>query len=139
MVTGGIAPNNAGRVKYFAAKLDSPDEVFRHKIVADAVHEADGKIALQILHSGRYAYHHQAVAPSAIKSPISPFTPAALSAAEVEQTISDFVRCAELAAEAGYDGVEVMGSEGYLINQVHASHPLNTHVNNPVFVLGPEY
>ena len=107
MVTGGIAPNNAGRVKYLAAKLDSPNEVFRHKIVTESVHEAGGKICLQILHSGRYGYHHWAVSSSPIKSPISMFTPKALSSSGVEQTISDFVRCAELASEAGYDGVEV--------------------------------
>jgi 2,4-dienoyl-CoA reductase (NADPH2) len=117
IVTGGIAPNNAGRVKYMAAKLDSPDEVFQHKIVTKGVHEADGKICLQILHSGRYAYHHGAVSSSPIKSPISMFTPTALTSSGVDQTINDFVNCAELAAEAGYDGVEVMGSEGYLINQ----------------------
>lgn len=104
-------------MKYFAAKLDSDNEAARHQAVAEAVHAADGKIALQILHAGRYAYHHNAVGPSAIKSPISMFTPSALSSSGVEDTISDFVRCAELAAKAGYDGVEVMGSEGYLINQ----------------------
>lgn len=121
MVTGGVAPNNAGRVKYLAAKLNSKSEVAQHKVVSQAVHAAGGKIAMQILHSGRYGYHHWSVAPSPLKSPISWFTPHALSSREVEGTIEDFVRCAALAQEAGYDGVEVMGSEGYLINQFIAA------------------
>ncbi|EDQ89808.1 uncharacterized protein MONBRDRAFT_16735 [Monosiga brevicollis MX1] len=117
MVTGGVAPNRTGRVSPFASKLTYSWEAKRHRIVTDAVHEHGSKIAMQILHSGRYAYHPFPVAPSKIKSPISFFTPRALSEAGIESTIDDYCRCAELAREAGYDGVEVMGSEGYLINQ----------------------
>lgn len=117
MVTGGIAPNRAGRVSPFAAKLTTKWEANRHKIVTEAVHKHDSKICMQILHSGRYGYHPFAVAPSKIKSAISWFTPRPLSDRQVEATIDDYVRCAELARVAGYDGVEVMGSEGYLINQ----------------------
>lgn len=100
-----------------ASKLTNKSEVGAHRVVPQAVHEHGGKIAMQILHTGRYGYHHWAVAPSALKSPIGWFTPHALTTKEVYSTIDDFVRCAELAKEAGYDGVEVMGSEGYLINQ----------------------
>lgn len=117
IVTGGIAPNRAGWVAPFAAKLTNSSEVKKHQIVTKAVHEADGKICMQILHAGRYAYHPLAVAPSAIKSPISPFKPWKLTGGGVERTIRAYVRCAALAREAGYDGVEVMGSEGYLINE----------------------
>eukprot|EP00045_Choanoeca_perplexa_P011633 m.124278 g.124278 ORF g.124278 m.124278 type:complete len:679 (+) comp15701_c0_seq1:135-2171(+) len=117
MVTGGIAPNRRGRVSPFASKLTYKWEALRHRDVTAAVHQHDAKICMQILHSGRYAYHPFAVAPSKIKSPISLFTPKALSDQEVEATIDDYVRCAELARVANYDGVEVMGSEGYLINQ----------------------
>ncbi|GBG31985.1 12-oxophytodienoate reductase-like protein [Hondaea fermentalgiana] len=117
LVTGGISPNNAGRVTYMAAKMSTPSDRDKHKAVTEAVHAEDGRIAMQILHSGRYAYHHWAVGPSPLKSPISMVTPKALSSSDVEDTIDDFVRSAELAGEAGYDGVEVMGSEGYLINQ----------------------
>ena len=117
MVTGGFAPDRAGWVKPFAGKLSNRWEVFKHRYITDAVHEAGGRIALQILHSGRYGYHPLAVAPSAKKSPISPFKPRALSARGVERTIASFVNCAVRAKQAGYDGVEVMGSEGYLINQ----------------------
>ncbi|MBM75495.1 MAG: NADPH-dependent 2,4-dienoyl-CoA reductase [Proteobacteria bacterium] len=117
IVTGGIAPNRAGWVKPLAAKLSNRYEAFKHQVVTDAVHQAGGKIAMQILHAGRYAYHPFAVAPSKIKSPISPFTPWELSGSGVERTIRDFITCAALAKKAGYDGVEVMGSEGYLINQ----------------------
>lgn len=120
-VTGGIAPNNAGRVTYMAAKLSTAREMRKHQCVAEAVHSEGGKIAMQILHSGRYGYHHWAVAPSAVKSPISMFKPKALSGGDVERTIDDFVTCAQLASEAGYDGVEIMGSEGYLINQFIAA------------------
>ncbi|HJN77114.1 MAG TPA: NADPH-dependent 2,4-dienoyl-CoA reductase [Myxococcota bacterium] len=117
IVTGGIAPNRAGWGKPFAAKLAGPGEVKRHRQVTDAVHAAGGHIAMQILHTGRYAYHPFSVAPSRIKSPITPFTPRALSTSGVEGQIEDFVRCGVLAKEAGYDGVEVMGSEGYFINE----------------------
>jgi 2,4-dienoyl-CoA reductase (NADPH2) len=117
IVTGGIAPNRAGWTGPFANKLTSSSEARQHKIVTDAVHAADGKICMQILHSGRYGYHPLAVAPSGIKSPISPFKPWTLTGGGVRRTIKDFVNCAALAQEAGYDGVEIMGSEGYLINQ----------------------
>ena len=117
MVTGGIAPNRAGWVAPFSGKLSSKREVARHRLVTDAVHEHNGRICMQILHAGRYGYHPINVAPSAIKSPISPFKPWKLSTRGVEKQIRDFVRCAKLAQMAGYDGVEVMGSEGYLINQ----------------------
>ena len=117
IVTGGISPDWSGMVKPFAAKLTNRREVARHKQVADAVHAEGGRIAMQILHAGRYGYQPLAVAPSRLKSPISPFTPWALSKRGVERTIDHFVRAASLAQEAGYDGVEVMGSEGYLINE----------------------
>ncbi len=117
MVTGGIAPNRAGWTAPFAGKLTTRREIARHRLITDAVHAEDGKICMQILHAGRYGYHPLVVAPSAVKSPISPFKPRALSAGGVERQISDFVRCAKLAREAGYDGVEIMGSEGYFINE----------------------
>ncbi|WP_406859186.1 NADPH-dependent 2,4-dienoyl-CoA reductase [Streptomyces sp. HUAS MG47] len=121
IVTGGIAPNDAGRPWDGGAKLTTDDEVVEHRLITDAVHAEGGRIAMQILHFGRYAYHEGLVAPSAIKAPISPFVPNELSDAEVEQTVEDYARCAELAKAAGYDGVEVMGSEGYLINEFIAS------------------
>jgi 2,4-dienoyl-CoA reductase (NADPH2) len=117
IVTGGIAPNFAGRLEPRAAQLSYSWQVARHRIVTDAVHGAGGRIALQILHAGRYAYHPLSVAPSALRSPITPFRPRALTRWGIRRTISRYVRCAELAREAGYDGVEIMGSEGYLINQ----------------------
>jgi 2,4-dienoyl-CoA reductase (NADPH2) len=117
MVTGGIAPNAVGWTKPFAGMLSARRHVPRHRLVTEAVHQAGGRICMQILHTGRYAYHPLAVAPSRLKAPISPFTPRELSGRGVERQISAFVRCAELAQEAGYDGVEVMGSEGYFINQ----------------------
>jgi 2,4-dienoyl-CoA reductase (NADPH2) len=117
IVTGGIAPNFAGRLEPNASQLSFPWQATKHRQVTDAVHDAGGKIALQILHAGRYAYHPLAVAPSAIRSPITPFTPRALSAWGIERTLAAYVRCARLARRAGYDGVEIMGSEGYLINQ----------------------
>jgi 2,4-dienoyl-CoA reductase (NADPH2) len=117
MVTGGFAPNIVGWVKPFAGMLVSNGAAKRHKTVTAAVHAEGGKLALQILHAGRYAYHPFAVAPSPVKSPISPFRPRELSAAGVERQIKAFVRCAQLAREAGYDGVEIMGSEGYFINE----------------------
>ncbi|MGX1881387.1 oxidoreductase [Streptomyces sp. NPDC055287] len=122
MVTGGIAPNDRGRPYPGGAKLTTPEEAAQHRQVTDAVHREGGRIALQILHFGRYAYHPDLVAPSAIQAPISPYTPNALTDAEVEETVEDFVRAADLAKSAGYDGVEIMGSEGYLINEFIAAH-----------------
>ncbi|WP_156722488.1 NADPH-dependent 2,4-dienoyl-CoA reductase [Streptomyces apocyni] len=117
IVTGGIAPNDAGRPYEGGAKLTTEAEAEKHAVVTEAVHREGGRIAMQILHFGRYAYHQDLVAPSALQAPISPFVPRALTDDEVEQTIEDFVRAAELARHAGYDGVEIMGSEGYLINE----------------------
>ncbi len=117
IVTGGIAPNRAGWVAPFSGKLSARREVPRHRLVTDAVHAADGKICMQILHTGRYGYHPLIVAPSALRAPINKFKPRQLGGGGVESQIGDFVRCATLARDAGYDGVEVMGSEGYLINQ----------------------
>jgi len=117
IVTGGIAPNFAGRVSPFGGQLSFSWQVNKHKQVTAAVHDAGGKIAMQILHTGRYAYHPFSVAPSAIKSPITPFRPKALSIRGINKTIRDFANCARLSKKAGYDGVEIMGSEGYLINQ----------------------
>ena len=117
MVTGGIAPNIEGWLKPLGGRLSMPWHVARHRKVTKAVHAEGGRICMQILHGGRYAYHPLSVAPSRIKSPITPFTPRALSNRGVERTIKDFVNCARLAQEAGYDGIEVMGSEGYLINE----------------------
>ncbi|MDP7111918.1 MAG: NADPH-dependent 2,4-dienoyl-CoA reductase [Myxococcota bacterium] len=117
MVTGGVAPNREGWLGPFGARLASGRQVRKHRKVTDAVHRDGGKIALQLLHAGRYGYHPLVVAPTAKKSPISPFKPRKLSARGVERTIDDFARTAANAREAGYDGVEVMGSEGYLINE----------------------
>ncbi|WP_300454933.1 NADPH-dependent 2,4-dienoyl-CoA reductase [Accumulibacter sp.] len=117
IVTGGIAPNQDGVVMPGAAVLENEAQAEKHRRITDAVHQADGKIAMQILHTGRYAYHRGAVAPSALQAPISPIRPRELSEEEIERTINDYTRCASLAQFAGYDGVEVMGSEGYLINQ----------------------
>ena len=117
MVTGGLAPNIAGWLKPFGGRLSMPWHVARHRKITRAVHADAGRICLQILHAGRYGYHPLSVAPSRIKSPITPFTPRALSARGVERTIRDFVACAQLAQDAGYDGIEIMGSEGYFINQ----------------------
>jgi 2,4-dienoyl-CoA reductase (NADPH2) len=117
MVTGGISPSIEGWLKPFGGRLSMPWHKARHRKLTDAVHGEGGRICMQILHAGRYGYHPLSVAPSKIKSPITPFTPRALSSRGVERTIRDFVRCARLAQEAGYDGVEVMGSEGYLINE----------------------
>lgn len=122
MVTGGFAPNIEGWLLPFASRLASRRAARPHRLITGAVHAAGGKIALQILHAGRYGYQPLLVAPSRIKSPITPFTPRALSAAGVERQIRAFVRCATLAREAGYDGVEVMGSEGYLLNQFLVTH-----------------
>lgn len=117
IVTGGFSPNDAGRIRAGAAKLSTLAEAEQHKIITQAVHEAGGKIALQILHTGRYSYQKDIVAPSAIQAPINPIMPKELSHQEILSTIDDFVNCAKLAQYAGYDGVEIMGSEGYLINE----------------------
>jgi 2,4-dienoyl-CoA reductase (NADPH2) len=122
IVTGGFAPNIEGWAAPFSGRLTTSAAADRHRPITSAVHAEGGRIALQILHTGRYGYHPLAVAPSRLKSPISPFTPRALSARGVERQIRAFVRCARLAREAGYDGVEVMGSEGYFINQFLARH-----------------
>lgn len=122
IVTGGVAPNIAGWTKPFAGTLATHSAAQRHKPIPAAVHAEGGKIALQILHTGRYGYHPFAVAPSPIKSPISPFAPRGLSSRGVERQIEAFVRCSLLAREAGYDGVEIMGSEGYFINQFLSLH-----------------
>ncbi|WP_392400479.1 FAD-dependent oxidoreductase [Aeromonas salmonicida] len=117
IVTGGIAPNLRGRLVPHGSQLSFPWQVAKHKKVTQAVHQEGGKIALQILHAGRYAYHPFSLAPSALKAPISPFKPRAMSERQIHGTIRDFASTAQLARAAGYDGVEVMGSEGYLINQ----------------------
>ena len=122
MVTGGMAPNAEGGVFPGAAGLFTAEDIANHRIVTDRVHAAGGKIAMQILHAGRYAYNPKCVAPSAIKSPISPFAPQELDADGIEKQISDIVTAAVRAREAGYDGVEVMGSEGYFINQFLVTH-----------------
>lgn len=121
IVTGGVSPNDDGVVFAHGTKLDTIEEAEKHKVITQAVHEAGGKIAMQILHTGRYSYQANIVAPSAIQAPINPIKPKALSSAEVQQTIDDFANCAKLAQYAGYDGVEIMGSEGYLINEFIAA------------------
>lgn len=122
IVTGGFAPNRAGWVKPFAGTMRSSADARAHQPITAGVHAHGGKIALQILHAGRYAYHPLSVAPSRIKSPITPFTPWALTTRGVEGQIQDFVDCARYAQDAGYDGVEIMGSEGYFINEFLATH-----------------
>ncbi len=122
MVTGGIAPSIRGWLAPLASSLVSSFQVGPHKKVTRAVHEADGKICMQILHAGRYGYHPFIVGPSTKKSPITPFKPKALSSSQVEREIKKFVRCANLARDAGYDGVEIMGSEGYLLNEFSSPH-----------------
>ena len=121
IVTGGISPNDDGVTFAGGSKLDSLEEAEKHKVITQAVHDAGGKIAMQILHTGRYSYQANNVAPSSIQAPINPVKPQALSTADVERTINDFAKCAQLAQTAGYDGVEVMGSEGYLINEFIAA------------------
>ncbi|MDO6515412.1 NADPH-dependent 2,4-dienoyl-CoA reductase [Neptuniibacter sp. 2_MG-2023] len=121
IVTGGIGPNKEGAVHGHAAQMANAEDVDNHKIVTEAVHDEGGKICMQILHTGRYAYNPQPVAPSALQAPINPFPPKELSEEDIEKQLNDFVRCATLAKEAGYDGVEIMGSEGYLLNQFIAS------------------
>ena len=122
MVTGGMAPNREGGVFPGAAGLFTPEDITNHRIVTDRVHDAGGRIAMQILHAGRYAYGKDCVAPSAIKSPISPFMPTALDEAGIEKQVSDIVTASARAREAGYDGVEIMGSEGYLLNEFLVAH-----------------
>ncbi|MGO1233746.1 MAG: FAD-dependent oxidoreductase, partial [Marinobacter sp.] len=121
-VTGGIGPNTEGAVFQHAAKMSTEEESDKHRVITDAVHQADGKICMQILHAGRYAYSPELVAPSAIQAPINPFTPKELDEAGIQKQIDDYVNCAALAQRAGYDGVEIMGSEGYLINQFIVKH-----------------
>src|SRR5690606_7788976 len=117
IVTGGFAPNRTGWLYPFASKMSTRAEARKHRIVTRAVHDEGGKIALQLLHAGRYAYHPFPVSASAVKAPINPFTPRAMSDRAIRRTIDGFACAAELAREADYDGVEIMGSEGYLINQ----------------------
>jgi len=121
MVTGGISPNDRGRPMKGGAMMTTEAEAEHHRCVTDAVHREGARIAMQILHFGRYSYQKNLVAPSALQAPINPYVPHALSTEEVEETIGDFVRCAALAKFAGYDGVEIMGSEGYLINEFIAA------------------
>ncbi|MCY4303742.1 MAG: NADPH-dependent 2,4-dienoyl-CoA reductase [Aestuariivita sp.] len=122
MITGGISPNKEGAVFPRAAMMTNTEDVIHHSILTERVHKENGKIIMQILHAGRYAYSPECVAPSRIKSPISPFFPKELSHDEIEKQIDDFVKSAYLAQQAGYDGVEIMGSEGYFINQFIVRH-----------------
>ena len=122
MVTGGYAPNVRGWLLPFGSMMTRSRQADRHRAVTDAVHAEGGAIALQILHAGRYGYTPLNVSASAVKSPITPFKPSALSTRGVERTVQDFVDAAKLARRAGYDGIEIMGSEGYLINQFLAAH-----------------
>lgn len=122
IVTGGIAPNAKGAVAKGGATLHDKAQLAHHQVLTQAVHDAGGKIALQILHAGRYSYQPDPVAPSAIQAPINRFAPRAMSTQDIAQTIDDFAQCAALAQQAGYDGVEIMGSEGYLINQFLVTH-----------------
>ncbi|PCI47599.1 MAG: NADPH-dependent 2,4-dienoyl-CoA reductase [Alphaproteobacteria bacterium] len=117
IVTGGIGPNRAASVHAGSRILETDEDVAHHKVITDAVHEADGKICMQILHTGRYAFNDKLIAPSAIKAPINPFVPREVTPQEIEEEIESFVRTSVLAQKAGYDGVEIMGSEGYFLNQ----------------------
>src|SRR4030095_11612593 len=117
IVTGGFSPNEAGNLGEHRAQFSTRDDAERHRVIPRAVHEAGARIVLQLLHSGRYGFHDRILAPSAIKSPINPQVPREMTLEEIESSLSDFVHAAELAREAGYDGVELMGSEGYLITQ----------------------
>ena len=117
MITGGVSPNEEGRLWPGAICFNQENEISKHKIITEAVHEAGGKIAMQILHAGRYGVHDKCVSASALQAPINIYTPRALSIEEIQQTVRDFIRCAELAEQAGYDGVEIMGSEGYFLHQ----------------------
>jgi len=125
IVTGGIAPNIQGWTGPFSARMSTKKHAKQHKIITDEVHKEGGKICMQILHAGRYGYHPFSVAPSAIKSPITPFKPFKLKQSGIKRTIRDFVNCAKLSKLAGYDGLEIMGSEGYLINQFIAERTNN--------------
>ena len=122
IVTGGVSPNWQGWLKPFSIRMTNTKHVKKHKIVTDAVHKEGGKICMQILHAGRYGYHPFSLAPSAIKSPITPFKPFRMSGRRIKSTIKDYANSAKLAQKAGYDGVEIMGSEGYLINQFIVKH-----------------
>jgi len=117
IVTGGISPNARGRLSPFGCQLSHFWQVSKHKQVTEAVHKYPTKICLQLLHAGRYSYHPFSVSSSKVKAPINPFTPSAMSVRQIKNTIKDFAHSSKLAAKAGYDGVEIMGSEGYLINQ----------------------
>lgn len=121
IVTGGIGPNRQGATGSDAACMETIEDVENHRIITDAVHKADGKICMQILHTGRYAYHEELIAPSPIQAPINAYVPNQLTTDEVDEQVEDFVRCSDLAQQAGYDGVEIMGSEGYFINQFIAA------------------
>ncbi|MGO2386033.1 MAG: NADPH-dependent 2,4-dienoyl-CoA reductase, partial [Psychrobacter sp.] len=122
MITGGISPNREGWLLPAGGTMNNKADVINHQRVTRAVHKHDSKIIMQILHSGRYGYHPFAVSSSPIKSPISPFKPRKMSIKNIEQTVKDYARSAKLAKQAGYDGVEIMGSEGYLLNQFLSSH-----------------
>ncbi|MFT2091851.1 FAD-dependent oxidoreductase [Paraglaciecola sp. 2405UD69-4] len=122
IITGGVSPNSSGILAPKRAILEHKSQIAEHKQVVDSVHQYPTKICLQILHAGRYGYHNELVAPSALQGPIVPFTPHPLNESEIEQQIEDFVNCAELSKMAGYDGVEIMGSEGYLVNQFLCLH-----------------
>ncbi len=117
MITGGVSPNEEGRLWPGAICFNQENEISKHKIITEAVHEAGGKIAMQILHAGRYGVHDKCVSASALQAPINIYTPRALSIEDIQHTVRDFIRCAELAEQAGYDGVEIMGSEGYFLHQ----------------------
>ena len=121
IVTGGFSPNAAGNLGEHRAQFSTRDDAEAHRIIPRTVHEAGGRIVLQLLHSGRYGYHDRIIAPSAIKAPINVHSPREMTVAEIEGTLSDFVVAAQLAREAGYDGVELMGSEGYLVTQFLAT------------------
>jgi 2,4-dienoyl-CoA reductase (NADPH2) len=121
IVTGGFGPNKRAATHEHTKSLQTEDDAKQHKIITDAVHKADGKICMQILHTGRYAFNENPIAPSAIQAPINPFKPKAASSEEIEQQIVDFITSSVLAQQAGYDGVEIMGSEGYFINQFLAA------------------
>lgn len=120
IITGGFSPNEEGLIEPKGPVFDSPHQIGEHALITQAVHDAGGKIALQILHAGRYAVHELSVGPSILPSPINPRAPRRMTGADIERTIEDYATCAALAREAGYDGVEIMGSEGYLINEFTA-------------------